>query len=687
MVVSKLDKSISYPEIKYIMSGDKELSIEMYSIVVNKMTIIVAIGNEIDTYSSKKISYYPVYMIKNTGKAVQIGVYELWSSDVMLSTDENSQLDIETLSDPPLLYVFATMGFIQNHRMVPPSDESDSTNSLNSVDSITSDESPSSPSTPSIPSTPSSPSIPSIPRCRADIFSLDSSRKLSSVLTELTEETVDDAANERRLFSVGKTNSAPWIQKAMSNRNYHLVETDKSGDCFFDSIRLAFTSIGQMTTVAQLREKLSQEVTSELYNAYLVQYKMAAQTLRNEQKNAKTLSTEYAKYKDLVTNTISSTEQHKYIQHARSIARQHAEIMSSKNNANELYTEFKFMKTVKTMDDFVNMIQSKEYWADAWAVSTMERLLNVKFIILSSEHAKSDPNNMLQCGMNVDTVLETNGSFEPEYYLLLEYTGQHYRVITYKNKAILKYTEIPYDIKKLVVAKCMERNSGPFILIPQFRTMVETIETGAIGGSDVIDIDTLTSIDSEIIFQFYDKSIDKPAGKGVGEKMEPASRRLEFAKLSPKGEYANWRRKLANEWMHPDTPILLDNRKWNSAEHYIQAAKFKNTNPEFYKEFAQESGSNLSCSVESAVAAGSKNGTQDNIVLRDPSIKIDPEYHGRVEKKIILEAMTAKFSQIPHFKGLLAATKKATLNRYVPMDTPVIDSNLIAIRNTLTTSS
>ena len=77
MVVSKLDKSISYPEIKSIMADDKELTVELYSIEVKEKDIVIAIGNPNYTYSSKNVVYYPIYMIKKSGKAVQVGIYEI----------------------------------------------------------------------------------------------------------------------------------------------------------------------------------------------------------------------------------------------------------------------------------------------------------------------------------------------------------------------------------------------------------------------------------------------------------------------------------------------------------------------------------------------------------------------------------------------------------------------------------
>merc|ERR1711871_1068701 len=111
----------------------------------------------------------------------------------------------------------------------------------------------------------------------------------------------------------------------------------------------------------------------------------------------------------------------------------------------------------------------------------------------------------------------------------------------------------------MIITKCVERNSGPFILIPEFKTLVETIDENALKGNEqVVSLDMLTSTDPSVVFQFYEKSVDKPAGKGSGEKIEPAERRLDFAKLSPKGEYPDWRRKLDNTWVDTENTIMLD---------------------------------------------------------------------------------------------------------------------------------
>ena len=47
------------------------------------------------------------------------------------------------------------------------------------------------------------------------------------------------------------------------------------------------------------------------------------------------------------------------------------------------------MKNVDSLCDFKKAIKRCDFWAETWAISTLERLLNTKVIILSSESYKS----------------------------------------------------------------------------------------------------------------------------------------------------------------------------------------------------------------------------------------------------------------------------------------------------------
>ena len=118
--------------------------------------------------------------------------------------------------------------------------------------------------------------------------------------------------------------------------------------------------------------------------------------------------------------------------------------------------EFKFMKNINSLEEMKKFMKTCDFWADTWAISTLEKIFNIKLIILSSEnYGRKDLNNVLLCGQINDEREVDAQSFKPKYYILLDHTGQHYKLITWKKKKILTFDDIPYGIRELIVNKCM----------------------------------------------------------------------------------------------------------------------------------------------------------------------------------------------------------------------------------------
>ena len=77
-----------------------------------------------------------------------------------------------------------------------------------------------------------------------------------------------------------------------------------------------------------------------------------------------------------------------------------------------LYEEFKQMKNINTLKEFKDLILTCNFWADTWAISTLERVLNIKLIIFSQEYFDAgDFNNVLLCGHLSDPILSESGKF------------------------------------------------------------------------------------------------------------------------------------------------------------------------------------------------------------------------------------------------------------------------------------
>ncbi len=72
MVLSKIDKDVSYPELKRVDPDDMNLESNLYQIEVKDIEIIIALGNAKNTFIEKNIKYFPIYFVKYNKKVMQI---------------------------------------------------------------------------------------------------------------------------------------------------------------------------------------------------------------------------------------------------------------------------------------------------------------------------------------------------------------------------------------------------------------------------------------------------------------------------------------------------------------------------------------------------------------------------------------------------------------------------------------
>jgi predicted NAD-dependent protein-ADP-ribosyltransferase YbiA (DUF1768 family) len=275
--------------------------------------------------------------------------------------------------------------------------------------------------------------------------------------------------------------------------------------------------------------------------------------------------------------------------------------------------------------------------------------------------------------------------FNPDYYIMTTHTGNHYTLISYKNKNIFKFKEIPYDIKTLIINKCMEKNSGVYYLIQDFCNFKTELGLPSDCGKPIENEDEFLNrdlYDKDIVFRFYANSNKKPlAGKGSGETI-PDTRINEFNSLNNKKNRSmiDWRKKLDDTW---PVVINVDNHKWSTVKHYCLGSKFKNGFPDFYLEFSLDSDSKISKDLELAIIAGSASGKLESKILRKPEIKIDSDYniHADEYRK---KALISKFSQNLDLKKILLDTTPARLDHFVRRNETVPDELLMLVRKELT---
>jgi predicted NAD-dependent protein-ADP-ribosyltransferase YbiA (DUF1768 family) len=590
--------------------------------------------------------------------------------------DETNNLDVEKI-DEPLIYSFANTSFINKLHLKPDvplrrikpekgkklkkdeetESESESDSEENNVEYNEHYE---------------------IPPERVDIFVLTKGVPLPPLLNE---ETKKHAKDYREKYHESPKDE--WIIKFMKNKNYTVVNNEGAGDCFFATIRDAFSSIAQQTSVHKLRKKLADTATDKIFLNYKEQYDMYMDSILKDTNKIKELESQYLLLKERFTEVIDRNEQKMLKNSAQEIKKEHDRLVEEKKVSAQILKDFKFMKGIETLEAFKSKVKRSEFWADTWSISTLERILNIKFIIMSKEMYKSgDLKNVLLCGQLNDDILQQRGRFTPEFYIIVDFDGSHYQLIGYKKKLIFKFTEIPYDIKKLIVEKCLETNAGPFAIIPEFQKFKESIKSHSKSATKEVEHEDLSEsklrglYDDDIILQFYSKSVDKKLpGQGNGEKI-PKEKLRDFAELAT---IPQWRKKLSNFWVQP---FSLDNHRWASVEHYYQGSKYKKTYPDFYLSFSLDSGTDLSKDPVMAKAAGSKSGKYKGERLRPIEVADpDSDFFGNRKKKEIYAAQYAKFTQNDDLKQLLLATNDAKLVHFIKGSKPEVFDELMLIRD------
>jgi hypothetical protein len=436
MVKSVLNSSITYVEDKGISNDDLEKDGQLYEYdIIPGLTVHLAVGNYIyDHTTNKNIIYFPIYLVKDGEKIVsQIGVFEMMSVDLPNVLDSESDIDLNALNDP-LLYSFATPEFLSKYAVIK--EVKTKTRTHSQVDD--------------------------------DEYVIPLQQEVEEQLLDMPLGVFEDDEEPEPMFSVDETTT--WVQKLMRSSKYGVIDNEGGGECLFACLRDAYAGVGRVLSVAKLREMVSIEATDELF----MNYKTLHDSLNNEvsdltatkdkiKEDAKAMSETGKAEKDRIKKRAIVGEIGKIKEYLKDIVEK---LTIAKVNA----SEFKFMKGINDLASFKKKIKTCSFWGDVWAIHTLERILKLKTIILSSEnYNKDDLNNVLLCGQLDDKVTK----FEPEYYVILDHTGSHYRLITYSGKTIFKYDELPRSIKHKIVDTCLVKNAGYYSIIPEFKKLKE----------------------------------------------------------------------------------------------------------------------------------------------------------------------------------------------------------------------
>ena len=752
MVLSKINDEISYNELKTIDENDKGRDVSMYQINLFKIPVVIALGEIKYTFIEQNILFAPVYLVVDDhNKIYQVGVYEFPSEQLENLKDDDGDLDI-SLIDGPLLYSFVNKPYIEkcmkNESLVADDDsgdeeeedvegEDEEEEELEDLDDDDDDDGDDGDEGEDVKRGLKNP-----PPVLVELQIEDD----DDDFLQKGEEEKDDKKERKKYKKPGKSESQ-WIEQFMNNNNYGIKDNPGHGDCFFYTIRDAYKSIGIDASVKKTRELLVSKVNQQIFNNYKERFDMISNeitTLKrqipNDKKRKAKLAKEYNKLakevkkeKDVPTKKKKTkdakTMKKKHTELGKEVKLKERELVEAKRN----FVDIRWFKNITTLEQLKAKMKTCDYWADIWAIQTLELALNTKFIILSSdEYRRGNYSAVLRCGNFVPKVIEDKTYFKPKYYLIIEHTGNHYKLITYKEKEIYRFHEIPFGIKQKIVDKCMKsRGKSLYNFIPKFAKMIgetivipveekkseEKIDSPVIAVETEVDgepeeevvMQTPTPEDEDLfndntVFYFHSGSANKKPGKATGKSINEKIKDEDVPKFKELEKIKDWRKVLSN--MHTNEPVdgkveplfELDGLKWASVEHYYHANKFKKNNPDYYRLFSIDSGSQFAFDPKKALGAGGKTGKvrekdpetkKVKIVFSRPrDIVMDADFEdGNNKQRVMEKGQQAKYEQDDLSRRVLLATKDAKLVHYIksrgaPKE-PVIFYDTMRIRHRL----
>ena len=636
MVRSQLQPTkIQYNESSEIDPDDFKHETYEHEVRQGNTRIPVVFGKIKKTHIGHKVLYCSMYSIIEGQDATRIGILEFPSDKASQYTDDNGGFVCEDENIPfkPLFFVKVA---------------TDKKNEMKSG---------------------------KIPDTKDDIFTLKMPTEAltsqsktfifgSPIVPSLPEETKEDSRQAKDDYTTSPSDC--WVAKFMHNKNYKLHEV---GGCILASVFNALNTIGKTITIEQMRELLANQTTEENFHTRRDAFLKYEDEHKSRERIIGGLKDTLTTYKNRVkkATNLTTIERQQIVLNAKKI-KEDITVLLNENRKNELFAkqymepDFTALRSITTPEQYKEFIKSTRFCPSVQAV---ERVLNIKLIVLD-EDAFNDKaeDSVLHCGQP-DTK-----PMSPFCYIIVSRRKYGYHLVSYKNKQAFAFSEVPYDIKMLILNKCMENNAGSYQAIPDIRNL--QLRLGMRISSSPSDEEQ----QPKIVFMIGPNAPRNALpGCGSGECI-PLDERFRYIQLIGKP----WRQMLDDS----DTQTRFTmGRRFASVENAYQSRKFINGYPDFAELFAENANSPFSTDARLAKIAG---GPKPN-EYRPKNVVIDRDFYGERCFKDKFEALKAKFSQNMDAQAMLVATHPAHIVEFVRGRPPEIRHDLMRLRDMAMTNN
>jgi hypothetical protein len=496
---------------------------------------------------------------------------------------------------------------------------------------------------------------------------------------------VDSWATERARAECAQESFRPaesdtWLQTFMRSRTYANVPNDGAGDCLFLALVQAYARAGAQTSVAQLRAVLAQEATQSDFEDKRVLYDAAHKEAETTAQQVKELRNEYsaAVAKLSAPEGMTKDERRALRAEAERLAAAHARARTEAAAAKENYADSAWMSKVDSLAALRAMLQTREYYADEWAIAVLERFLRLKMVILEQRGASG----RLRCGEAV-----ADDAPPPLHYVLLEFMPAprlHYELVTTGDRALFDFAQLPAAIKMLVVDTCVSRGGGGGFG-PEFRQLVAQASGGGDGKKTTKDKEeeaaTMTTTTTLSLSPNKDNDGIAPGKADFESGGGGAMQQLR--------DHTCWRRILCDTWHKAPFVASVDGKeelRWASVVHFMAAAPLlaAGNQAAFHMFSLSTAGSS------SPLATGPKAALR--AVTAAPKRKSGETEQGAYYKDyarglekvdlaaLRLTALRAKFGQSADLRTMLLLTGDARLQVVVPGKPSTVDAALMQVR-------
>jgi predicted NAD-dependent protein-ADP-ribosyltransferase YbiA (DUF1768 family) len=675
MITSNIDSKVEYAITNNIDKSDLNHEAFVYNAKIYNKHIKFVLGTPRFDFLSNNIMYFNIYLANNGSVVSKIGIYETNNTDYASLLDSNGDVDLNKMSEP-IIFPFAKPLIMNNYELIDKFETMSNASDFNSSDDDDEDDDDEDDDNDD------------------DENGDDDDEKPQKLISksydllELNSQTKEESDYEMSKYE--EDASHKWINNYLRSNKYEIVDNEGGGDCFFAVLRDALRSVKIDTSVKSIREKLASEVDEEILANYKEFFGLFYNNMKSIQTQLKEHKKKHYTLKKMITASADGEDKMKMISDVKSNFDKMSLISDQNKELEELTKEFEFMKDVETVDDLKKVIMEVggKYWADNWALVTLERLYKVKFIVLSQDHfLNGEKELVLQCS-EADKKLQAQGIFEPTYYIITDYIkGVHYKLITYdKNikRGAFTFNELPYRIKELVLEKCMEKGAGLYVLIPDFKAFANTngVQTSTISKTSNYDSLVATKTpkfqdySDSIIIQIYSKSKHEKVGEGSGESIKPELKTLKnVLELNNKKKYPDWRRKIDNDYLVPN--LVIDGNNWASVKHYMLGSRFKEL-VDLYSKFMKNG--DVGTNSEDALKLYNSNIVKKSV----KSVILNDEDFKKIESGLLEKALYSKFTQNDELREILLLTGDALINVFKQTKGATPATELMKVRKLIT---